>query len=62
MRNLMKKNITKQYRNRLVLRGRLGILISLLLAACGGPHHHLKVLGLGECSSPSSSQYILSRL
>jgi Domain of unknown function (DUF4349) len=38
MRNLMKKNVTKQYRNRIVLQGSLGMLIilALLLAACGG--------------------------
>jgi hypothetical protein len=38
MRNLMKKNGTQQYRNRIVLRGSLGILIILafLLVACGG--------------------------
>ena len=38
MRNLMKKNVSKQYRNRLVLLGSLGMLIilALLLAACGG--------------------------
>src|SRR2546429_2704909 len=38
MRNLMKKNATKQYRNRIVLQGSLGMLIilSLLLVACGG--------------------------
>ncbi len=38
MRNLMKKNVTKQYRNRIVLQGSLGMLIilALLLVACGG--------------------------
>ncbi len=38
MRNLMKKNVTKQYRYRIVLQGSLGMLIilSLLLVACGG--------------------------
>jgi hypothetical protein len=38
MRNLMKKNISKQYRNRLVCGGSLGMLIilALLLVACGG--------------------------
>ena len=38
MRNLMKKNVTKRNRNRLVFGGSLGILIilALLLAACGG--------------------------
>jgi hypothetical protein len=38
MGNLMKKNVTKQYRNRLVLQGSLGMLIilALLLVACGG--------------------------
>ncbi len=38
MRNLMKMNVSKQLRNRLLLRGSLGILIivALLLAACGG--------------------------
>jgi hypothetical protein len=38
MRNLMKKNVSKQYRNRLVLGGSLGMLVilSLLLVACGG--------------------------
>ena len=56
MGNLMKKNVTKQYRNRLVLQGSLGILIilALLLVACGGASSY-------ESSSPSSSQYILSR-
>ena len=34
----MKKNVTKQYRNRIVLQGSLGMLIilALLLVACGG--------------------------
>ena len=38
MRNLLKKNDTKKYRNRIVLQGSLGILVilALLLAACGG--------------------------
>src|SRR5690348_5958196 len=38
MRNLMKKNVSKQYRNRLFFGGSLGMLIImvLLLAACGG--------------------------
>jgi Domain of unknown function (DUF4349) len=38
MRNLLKKNDTKKYRNRIVLTGSLGILVilALLLAACGG--------------------------
>jgi uncharacterized protein DUF4349 len=38
MRNLMKKNVSKQYRNRLLFGGSLGMLIImvLLLAACGG--------------------------
>src|SRR6266566_3974701 len=38
MRNLMEKNVTKQYRNRIVLQGSLGMLIilALLLVACGG--------------------------
>jgi hypothetical protein len=38
MRNLMKKNVTKQYSNRIVLQGSLGMLIilALLLVACGG--------------------------
>src|SRR6266487_5088229 len=38
MRNLMKKNVTKQYRYGIVLQGSLGMLIilSLLLVACGG--------------------------
>jgi hypothetical protein len=38
MRNLMKKNGTKKYRNRIVLQSSLGILVmlALLLAACGG--------------------------
>src|SRR5438034_5192928 len=38
MRNLMKKNVTKQYRNRIILQGSLGMLIvlALLLVACGG--------------------------
>jgi hypothetical protein len=38
MRNLMKKNVSKWYRNRVVLGGSLGMLIILavLLAACGG--------------------------
>ena len=35
MRNLMKKNVSKHYRNRLVIGGILAIL-ALLLAACGG--------------------------
>jgi hypothetical protein len=35
MHNLMKKNVFKQYRNRLVIGGILAIL-TLLLAACGG--------------------------
>ncbi len=35
MRNMMKKNVSKQYRNRLVFGGILAIL-TLLLAACGG--------------------------
>jgi hypothetical protein len=38
MRNLLKKNDTKKYRNRVVLQGSLGMLVilALLLAACGG--------------------------
>ncbi len=34
----MEKNVTKQYRNRIVLQGSLGMLIilALLLVACGG--------------------------
>ena len=38
MRNLLKKNDTKTYRNRIVLQGSLGMLVivALLLAACGG--------------------------
>src|SRR3989442_12069971 len=38
MRNLLKKNDTKKYRNRIVLQGSLGMLVilALLLAACGG--------------------------
>ena len=38
MRNLMKKNVSKQYRNRLVIGGSLGMLaiLALLLVACGG--------------------------
>ena len=35
MRNMMKKNVSKRYRNRLVFGGILAIL-TLLLAACGG--------------------------
>lgn len=35
MRNMMKKSVSKQYRNRLVFGGLLAILV-LLLAACGG--------------------------
>jgi uncharacterized protein DUF4349 len=38
MRNLLKTNDTKKYRNRIVLQGSLGMLVilALLLAACGG--------------------------
>ena len=38
MRNLLKTNDTKKYRNRVVLQGSLGMLVilALLLAACGG--------------------------
>ncbi len=38
MRNLLKKNDTTRYRNRIVLQGSLGILIilALVLASCGG--------------------------
>ncbi|HEX9134233.1 MAG TPA: DUF4349 domain-containing protein [Ktedonobacteraceae bacterium] len=38
MRNLLKKNDTTKYRNRMVLQGSLGMLVilALLLAACGG--------------------------
>jgi len=38
MRNLLKTNDTKKYRNRIVLHGSLGMLVilALLLAACGG--------------------------
>jgi opacity protein-like surface antigen len=38
MRNLLKKNDTKKYRNRIVFMGSLGMLVilALLLAACGG--------------------------
>src|SRR5260370_37068005 len=38
MHNLMKMNVSKWYRNRLVLQGSLGMLIilALLLVACGG--------------------------
>ena len=38
MRNLLKKNDTKKYHNRVVLQGSLGMLVilALLLAACGG--------------------------
>ncbi len=38
MRNLTNKNVTKQYRKRIVLQGSLGMLIilALLLVACGG--------------------------
>ena len=35
MRNLIKRNVSKHYRNRLVFGGILAIL-ALLLAACGG--------------------------
>jgi len=65
MRNLMKKNSTKQYRNRKVLQGSLVLLIILafLLVACGGASSsatteasvHAPAQQFGNTSSQGSS-------
>jgi hypothetical protein len=65
MRNLMKKNVSKQHRNRLVCGGSLGMLIILafLLVACGGASYsensgasvHAPVRQAASTSSQGSS-------
>src|ERR1700758_4871459 len=55
MRNLMKKNVSKRYRNRLVLQGSLGtlIILALLLAACGGASTSSSSTGLAVNNAPA---------